>query len=320
MASGGSRTALIGHTGFVGGQLARDRQFSETFNSSNVDRLEGSFDLLVCAAAPGSMVAANSVPDEDRAAIDALVEKLRATRAKQFVLISTIAVLADWGAGLDEDTDRFETEKAYGRHRHLLEIACADHFDRCLIVRLPALYGQGLKKNFLFDLANPVPSLLKAPSYEELRRDLPPVLARVVEATFAAPDAAGWARLDRAKLEAHPDRRPLEKELRATGRCALRFHHPDTKLQCYGIDRLADDLDRAIEAGIDRLHCAPEPLRTADIHRELTGEAMPVSAATPHVEDMHSRHAHLWGRPAPYIEGADSVITRLKGFMVKDAV
>ena len=310
---------LIGHTGFVGGQLARDHDFAHRYNSSNVAAIDGeAFGTLVCAAAPGSMVAANSAPQEDAAAIDALVERLRATRAERFVLVSTIAVLGDWGGGLDEDTVNFETEKAYGRHRRALEVACAEHFDRCLIVRLPALYGEGLRKNFLFDLGNPVPSLLKEPAWDELVSTLSGGLRTTLTDVFAAPDAGGWARLDRAALNAHPGRASLEQELRATGRCSLRFHHPDTQLQCYGIDRLWRDIHRALDAGLNTLHAAPEPLTAATIHRAITCEEMPISTAAPHVEDMHSRHASLWDGPTPYVESADSVLTRLKAFMARD--
>ncbi|WP_343344190.1 NAD-dependent epimerase/dehydratase family protein [Sphingomicrobium sp. XHP0239] len=310
---------LIGHTGFVGGQLARDHEFAHRYNSSNVASIDGqAFGTLVCAAAPGSMVAANGAPNDDAAAIDALVDRLRATRAERFVLVSTIAVLGDWGGGLDEGTQDFETDKAYGRHRRALEVACAAHFDRCLIVRLPALYGEGLRKNFLFDLANPVPSLLKEPAWDELVATLPDGLRKTLTDAFAAPGAAGWARLDRAALNAHPGRTALEAELRATARCSLRFHHPDTQLQCYGIDRLWRDIHLALDAGIGTLHAAPEQLKVADIYRAITGNEMPTSAAAPHVEDMHSRHAGLWDRPVPYIEGADSVLTRLKAFMARD--
>ena len=99
--------AIIGHTGFVGGTLARQHLFGAKYNSSNIDTIaQSTFNTVVCAAAPGSMFIANRHPDRDRAAIEALIDQLSKVKAKRFVLISSIAVLADFASGAD-DEDRF---------------------------------------------------------------------------------------------------------------------------------------------------------------------------------------------------------------------
>ena len=158
-----SPTALIGHTGFVGSTLARQAVFSHRFNSANIDEAAGlRFDTVVCAAAPGSMLEANTARAADRAKIHALLDQLSRLQADRFILISSIAVLADFAGGDDEGACAFQTDLAYGRHRRELEAFVEDHFADPLIVRLPALFGRGLRKNFLFDLMNPVPSMLKA--------------------------------------------------------------------------------------------------------------------------------------------------------------
>ncbi|WP_417196808.1 RHS repeat domain-containing protein, partial [Akkermansia sp.] len=52
-------------------------------------------------------------------------------------------------------------QDAYGKNRYQLECWVRKHFPSSLIVRLPALFANGLKKNFIFDLMHPKPVLVK---------------------------------------------------------------------------------------------------------------------------------------------------------------
>lgn len=144
--------ALIGHTGFVGGQLARDHPFEDFYNSKNVEKIAGrSFDLIVCSGAPAEKWKANCDPDADLANLDTLWNALRQAKAEKMILISTIDVFAVPIQGNEDDVVDPSRSTAYGRHRFELERRVADHFDT-LIVRLPGLFGPGLKKNAIFDL------------------------------------------------------------------------------------------------------------------------------------------------------------------------
>ncbi|MCB0359362.1 MAG: hypothetical protein KDD44_06990 [Bdellovibrionales bacterium] len=145
-------TALIGSTGFVGGNLDAQYQFSHRYRSTNIEQIRGkAFSLVVCAGAPGKKWYANQHPDEDRGSIDLLISCLKCVEAERFVLISTVDVFSE-PLGVDECSDPTRrAQHSYGQHRYLLEQVCQELFPNIVVVRLPGLFGPGLRKNALFD-------------------------------------------------------------------------------------------------------------------------------------------------------------------------
>ena len=145
--------ALVGATGFVGGTLLRHVPFEAQFRSTNAQEMRGRrFDLFVVAGAPAEKWKANKDPDRDRAAIDGLIDNITAVEAAQAILISTVDV---YPAPIEVDEDTAidpAAQHPYGRHRLHLEEAFRAHFPHGLVVRLPALFGTGLKKNAVYDL------------------------------------------------------------------------------------------------------------------------------------------------------------------------
>lgn len=146
-------SALIGHSGFVGSTLKRQRGFEHQFRSSDIAGIDGgSFELVVCAGAPAQKWKANADPEADLRTIDGLIAHLDAITCEQLVLISTVDVFGDPTA-VDESSDvRTEGLHAYGAGRRRLEEFVQERFDRHLVVRLPGLVGPGLRKNVIFDL------------------------------------------------------------------------------------------------------------------------------------------------------------------------
>jgi hypothetical protein len=145
--------ALIGYTGFVGGALLRDHPFAATFNSRNIEEIRGqSFDRVVCAGVSAVKWLANKEPEQDWQGISRLIDCLKEVSAKSFVLISTIDVYREPNGATENDVPPLEGLHPYGLHRLRLEAFIAERFARHTIVRLPALFGPGLKKNALYDL------------------------------------------------------------------------------------------------------------------------------------------------------------------------
>ena len=146
--------ALLGYPGFVGGNLHRQAPFDGLYNSKNIDAIRGRrFELVVISAAPAAKWIANREPEQDLATITALCDLLETFQADQAILISTVDVYPA-PVGVDERSpiDR-EACQHYGRHRLLLEDFVRERFD-AYVARLPGLFGQGLKKNVIFDYLN----------------------------------------------------------------------------------------------------------------------------------------------------------------------
>jgi len=146
------KTALIGYTGFVGGNLASQFAFDDLYNSKNIADIEGKeYDLVVSAANRAEMWRINQESEVDLAEINEFISHIQKAKIAKLVLVSTVGVYKNPNEA-NEDT-QIDTEGLlpYGANRYYLERFCKNNFDS-LIIRLPGLFGPGLKKNVIFDL------------------------------------------------------------------------------------------------------------------------------------------------------------------------
>lgn len=306
---------IIGYSGFVGANLVQQHDFSGLFNSRNIDdSANAKFEILVCAAAPGSMFQANNSPERDLAQIELLCQKLSHIEAKHFVLISSIAVLADFAGKDSETTNAFQADLAYGRHRRLLEKFCAQHFASTLIVRLPALFGHNLKKNFIFDILNPVPSMLDNAKMIQAFEMASARDCAVLKNVYKLNVENGLFVLDRPALYRSPALARIENDFAQNGITAVQFTHRDSTFQYYNLDCLWADIEAALANGIDVLHLATEPLIAAQIYNTVTGRDMPETLARLHHEDMRTLHARLRNRSGPYLADAGQILEQIVAF------
>ncbi len=307
--------ALIGHSGFVGGNLLRQHRFDGLFNSTNVAEISGqSFNTLVCSAVPATMWLANNNPDADRANILDLFERLITVQADRFVLVSTIGVYKDASMPVDENTTDYQTELAYGRHRREFEQLVTEHFPSTLILRLPALFGLNLKKNFLFDILNPVPSFLKQEVFETVLDGVTASQKDLVLRSFLKDETAGMWRFERTEYGLGVTGSELGTIFENAQLSAIQFTHCDSMFQFYGLNRLWQDIEQAQNADIDVLNLATEPLRAGDIYRALKGRKMTAQTAPIVMQDMRSCHSEHWSRDDGYLSGGDDIMSDLQVF------
>ena len=147
--------ALVGHTGFVGSHLAEQVRFDLLFNSKNSQDLRGKdLDLLVFSGAKAEKWKANQDPAGDAAHIDELIDLLGTVKAKKAVLISTVDVYLRPNEVDEMSEASTQGLHAYGLNRLRLENFFNTHFQDSYIVRLPGLFGKGIKKNVVYDFLN----------------------------------------------------------------------------------------------------------------------------------------------------------------------
>jgi len=147
------KTALIGYTGFVGATLDSYLNPSHRYRSTNINDISGqAFDHVICAGVQAMKWWANLHPQEDLDGIDRLLGALAGVQAARFTLISTIDVYPV-PRGVDENSPiNKEGHHAYGLNRLHAEEWLAERFPNIAILRLPGLFGPGLKKNVIFDM------------------------------------------------------------------------------------------------------------------------------------------------------------------------
>lgn len=149
------KSALIGYTGFVGGTLMAQRSFDDLYNSKNINDIRGqSYDELYISGLPATKWIANQKPQEDWDNVLGLFGHIKTVQAKTVYLISTVDVYGN-NLSADENTPiDLANLHAYGKNRLLFERMVSEIFPNIYIVRLAGLFGQGLKKNIIFDFLN----------------------------------------------------------------------------------------------------------------------------------------------------------------------
>ncbi len=149
------KRALIGFTGFVGSNILKQGQFDDLYNSKNILEIKGKeYDEVYCAAAPAAKWIANQKPTEDLGIICSLIDSIREVKAKRFILISTIDIYKTFEDVNENTFIDLSDHHPYGTHRRILETFVSERFMNYHIIRLPGLFGDGLKKNIIYDFLN----------------------------------------------------------------------------------------------------------------------------------------------------------------------
>lgn len=149
--------AILGYNGFVGSAI-RESLDPSTTELSTV-QIWGIFEeerykTVYGACVPAVKWVANANPQKDLAAILEILDAVKSIVCEGLVLISTIDV-HNPSVQLQTELCESPADESYGRNRYFVEQQLRSEFATSLtIVRLPALFGVGLKKNVIYDLVN----------------------------------------------------------------------------------------------------------------------------------------------------------------------
>lgn len=299
-------TVLVGSTGFVGGNLLAAHPFDAAYHSTDVQNGFGRDNgLVVYAGVPAAMYLANADPAADLAVMAAARENLRRLAPKKVVLISSICVFADSRGKTEADEPTPEGLAPYGANRLQLERWGREDWPDALIVRLPALYGKGLKKNFLYDLHTITPALLRPDKYRQLAEESELVRIGYEDAGNGFYKLSGKA--DPAALRAWFAAAPFN---------ALAFTDSRSVYQFYDLSRLWRDIRTALDADLRVLHLATPPLSAARVYEAFTGKTFTNHLlGTPFDYDLRTRHAALLGGAGEYLCTEDECLTAVCDFL-----
>jgi sugar phosphate isomerase/epimerase len=145
------KSAIIGWSGFVGQYLTHFFPESDLYNSVNIEELRGkTYNTIYFSAMPAEKWKINQNPTDDVKLLSYFYDLLSDVSCEKFILISTVDVL-DCTISQSEDGSIF-AEHPYGQNRRMLEEFIQKRFTTHIILRLPGLFGKGLKKNVIYDL------------------------------------------------------------------------------------------------------------------------------------------------------------------------
>ena len=301
------RDLLVGSTGFVGGNLRAKHTFAAVCHSSDIAAQYGTQpDLCVYAGVPAAMFLANADPEADMEVMRTARENLRKIAPKSLVLISSIAVFADSRGRCEDDAPDTDGLPAYGRNRLQLEQWVREDFNDALIVRLPALYGAGLKKNFLFDLHTITPAMLKPEKYTELAQKSP-----LVRDGYTLADNGFY------KLNGAVDAAALREFFAGNDFNALAFTDSRSRYQFYHLARLWQDVQTALQNGLTTLNLTTPPVTAEEVYTTVTGKAdwQNELPKPPFDYDLRSRHAALLGGADGYLCTKQQELDEICAFM-----
>lgn len=300
--------ALVGYTGFVGSNIYAAGAFDGVYNSKNIaDAFGTNPDLLVYSGLRAEKYLANNAPERDWDLILQAENNIEQINPKKLVFISTIDVFKN-PVEVDENSPIDTADlQVYGYNRYRMELWVRERYPDALIIRLPGLFGQNIKKNFIYDYINVIPFMLK----EEKMNELAEQDKHLKE--FYSLQENGFYKVN---LLNDSENELLKRKFKQLGFSALNFTDSRSVYQFYNLRRLWSDIQTALNANIILWHPATEPISAGELYHYLSGETFVNElSGKPANYNYKTRHSELFGGNKGYICDKETVMKEIKEFV-----
>ena len=300
--------SIVGYSGFVGSNLCASFDFDGKYDIKNITEAFGTNpDVLYYSGVPAQKFIANKFPQQDFETVVEALDNMKKINPEKVVLISSVDVYKEPNGKNESSFMDKEDLHPYGANRLWLEEQVKENFEDYLIVRLPGLYGINIKKNFIYDYLNFIPSMLNEAKFTELSaKD-----SRLCD-LYTLQDNGFYT------LNSGIDRESTKQIFKALGFSALNFTDSRGIFQYYNLKYLYENIQTAMENGVKVLNIATEPVTIAEIYNAITGEEFKneLGGAVPHY-DFKTENYEIFGGKDGYIQTKEFVLNDIKEFIAQ---
>lgn len=301
-------TALVGYTGFVGSNLWAQYPFTHKFNSQNIsEAFNLQPDILVYAGVKAEKFLANQNAGEDLNVIQEAFRNIKNICPKKLVLISTIDVYPS-PYNVDEESTIIPNKlHPYGANRYTLEELVRNQYPSSLIVRLPGLFGENIKKNFIYDFIHMIPPILSENKFFSLAETVPELMA------YYNLESNGFYKCRILSIDETQHLKNIFQKLNFT---ALNFTDSRGVFQFYHLKELWGHIQIALDHELHLVNMAVEPVQVNELYEYLTGNKFvnEISTNIPFY-NFRTQYSDLFNGSDGYIVHKQAVLKSISNFI-----
>ncbi len=304
-------TALVGHTGFVGSNILRsaNQNITHMYNSKNINNAFGlSPDVLIYAGLKAEKYIANTNPSNDLREILKAQENITKINPKKIIFISTIDVYQT-NVSVSESSSMqiYGAKEPYGKNRLLMEYWIKNNFKDAYIIRLPALFGKNLKKNFIYDMLHPIPNKL---TLDKLKSFNDPYI-------FSCYEKSRDNHFFELKRLPSERLRVLKSAFTQVGFNSLCFTDSRSVFQFYPLYRLWEDILSAVKHNIHLLNLVTEPISANELYFFIYNKEFKNYIKDDYpVYNFKTDYSNKFNGTNGYIMKKDNVLSLIKNYVL----